>query len=224
MERDLNLAAADRRFRRDPWLGAWKQDEQATLGAGMFDRDPQKRLDELIKDDLAGHGLRGFDDARYIELLDWGANGRRGTVPLRSGQTRIKPIELPHLAVGAPAEITVPGIPEIGVGDSLDTARGVEPRRQLMGQALVLHEAVLASRSNGLLVQTHCIGVSPFEAGDLGRYQGVLIGESRRVVYGPLAQLLPVRRQEFAPLSLLVGRRVLVARRHRQRGVVKVVE
>src|SRR6267142_1210954 len=137
MERDLNLAAADRRFRRDPWLGAWKQDEQATLGAGMFDRDPQKRLDELIKDDLAGHGLRGFDDARYIELLDWRANGCRETIPHhRSSQLRIKPIELLHLAVGTPAEITSLGVPEIGVGNGLEATRRVELRGQLMGEAL----------------------------------------------------------------------------------------
>src|ERR1700716_2177716 len=102
-------------------------------------------------------------------------------MPLRSGPMRMTPLELPHLSVRAPAEITGPRVPEIGVGDSLETARGVQSRRQLMGQALVLHEAILASRSNGLLVQTHCIGVSPFEAGDLGRHQGVLIGESRRV-------------------------------------------
>jgi len=49
-------------------------------------------------------------------------------------------------------------------------------RGYLMGHALVLDEAVLASRLNGLLVQTHCIGVSPFEAGDLGRHQRVLVG------------------------------------------------
>ena len=66
--------------------------------------------------------------------------------------------------------------------------------------------------------------VSPFEAGDLGRHQCVLVGESRWIVFGPLAQLFPVRRQEFAPPGLLVGRSVLIERRHRQRGVVKVVE
>ena len=77
---------------------------------------------------------------------------------------------------------------------------------------------------NGLLVQTHCVGVSPFEAGDLGRHQRVLVAERRWIVVGPLAQLFPVRRQEFAPSALLVGSSVLVECRHRQRGVVKVVE
>ena len=114
-------------------------------------------------------------------------------------EMRMKLFELPHLAERAPAKIAAPRIPQIGVGDRLEAARRVEPRGHLMGQTLVLHETMLAGRSNGLLVQTHRIGVSPFEAGDLGRHQRVLVGESRRIVVGPLAQLFPVRRQEFAP-------------------------
>src|SRR5258705_11532106 len=126
----------------------------------------------------------------------------------------MKPIELPHLAVRAPAEITVPGVPEIGIGEGFETARRVEPRGHLMGQALVLYEAVVASRSNGLLVETHGVRVSPLKAGDLGRHQGVLVGERRWIVFGPLAQLLPVRRQEFAPLVLPVEWGGVVGRRY----------
>src|SRR5712675_1370251 len=72
------MAAAARRFRRDAWLVAWEQDEQATLGAGMFDRDPQERLDELAEDDLAGHRLRGLEHRPDIQLLDGRADGRGG--------------------------------------------------------------------------------------------------------------------------------------------------
>ncbi len=74
-----------------------------------------------------------------------------------------------------------------------------------MRQRFVLDEAVLASRLNGLLVQAHRVGVSPFEAGDLGQHQRVLIGESRRIVFRPLAQLFAVSGQEFAPPLLLAG-------------------
>jgi hypothetical protein len=52
----------------------------------------------------------------------------------------------------------------------------------------------------------------------------VLVGECRWIVFGPLAQLFPVRRQEVAPRLLLVGGSLLIERRHRQRGVVEVVE
>ena len=136
----------------------------------------------------------------------------------------MKLFELRHLAERAPAQVTASRFPQAGMGDRIEAARREEPRGQLIGQALVLHEAVVAGRSNGLLVQTHCIGVSPFEAGDLGQYQRVLVAEGRWTVFRPLAQLLPVRRQELAPPVLLVGSTVLVKRRHRQRSVVKVVK
>ena len=108
--------------------------------------------------------------------------------------------------------------------EGLEAARRVEPRGHLMGQRFVLDEAVLVTRLNRLLVQTHGVEVSPFEAGDLGRHQCVLVGERRRVGFGPLVQLFPVRRQEVAPPRLLVGRSLLIERRHRQRGVQKVIE
>jgi hypothetical protein len=52
----------------------------------------------------------------------------------------------------------------------------------------------------------------------------VLVGERRRIVFSPLTQLFLVRCQKLAPLLLLAGRRVLADRRHRQAGIVKVVE
>ena len=114
-------------------------------------------------------------------------------------QVRMELLELPDLALGAPAEIAVPCVPQIGVGNRLEAARRIEPRGHLMGQRLVLHEAVLTGRLNGLLVQTHGVGVPPFEAGDLGRHQCVFVAESRWIDFGPLAQLFLVRRQEVAP-------------------------
>src|ERR1700733_15369357 len=97
---------------------------------------------------------------------------------------RIKPIELPHLAVGAPAEIAIFRVPYIGVGNALDAARRVESRGHFVSHAFVLHETMLARRANGLLVKAHGIGVSPFETSDLGQYQRVLVGERRRVAFG----------------------------------------
>jgi hypothetical protein len=92
---------------------------------------------------------------------------------------RMKLFELSHLAGRAPAEITIPGVTQTGVGDRFGASRRVEPRGHLVGQTLVLHETVFVSGLNGLLVQAHCITVSPFEAGDLGRHQSVFVGESR---------------------------------------------
>src|SRR6202166_2274614 len=98
-QRDLNLAKAGRRSRRDSWLVAREQDEQATLGAGMFDRDPQERLDELTEDDLAGHRLRGLEHRPDIQPLDGRANGRGGRCwDWRVSEMRMKLLEVPHLA------------------------------------------------------------------------------------------------------------------------------
>src|SRR6266478_7456873 len=159
----MNMAAAGRRFRRGPWLVAVEQDEQATLGPGMFDRDPQQRLDELAEDDLARYRLRGLEHRPDIQLLSGRANGSGGRCrDWCVAEMRMKLFELPHLAERAPAKIAAPRLPQTGMSDRLDAARRIEARGHLMGQALVLHEAVLACRVNGLFVQTHCIGVSPF--------------------------------------------------------------
>src|SRR5262245_49209634 len=155
---------------------------------------------------------------------------RRQDGARRSGRRLFLPdvwihlVELPHLAQRAPPEIAVSRSPQIVASYTLDPARRIEARGHLMGQPLVLHEAVLASRLNGLLVQTHGISIAPFEAGDLGQDQCVLVAESRWIVVGPLAQLFPVRRQEVAPPVLLVVRSLLIEGRYRQRRVVKVVD
>ncbi len=93
-----------------------------------------------------------------------------------------------------------------------------------MGQRFVLDEAVLASRLNRLFVKLHRVEGASFDAGDFGQHQRVLVGESRWIVFSPLPQLFPVCRQEIAPTGLLIGRSVLIECRHRQRGVIEIVE
>src|SRR5258707_3494855 len=146
----------------------------------MLDRDPQERLDELTEDDLAGYRLRGLEHRPDIQLLDWRANGSGGRCSdWCVAEMQMKLFELPHLSGRAPAKIAAPRLPQTGVGDRIEAARREEPRGQLMGQALVLDEAVLASRLNGLLVQTHGVGVSSLKAGDLGRHHCAPVGGRR---------------------------------------------
>src|ERR1700681_2781448 len=194
------MAAAGLRFRRDPWLVAREQDEQATLGDGMLDGNPQQRLDELTEDDLAGHRLASLDHRPDIQPLDGRANGSGGRCrDWHVTKMRMKLFELPHLAERAPAQVTAPRFPQTCVRDRIKAARGEQPRGHLMGQALILNEPVFAGRSNGLLVQTHGVGVPPLEPGNLSRYQGVFIVKRRWIIFSPLAQLLPMRRKEVAP-------------------------
>jgi hypothetical protein len=49
-----------------------------------------------------------------------------------------------------------------------------------MGQTFVLHEAVLAGRSNGLLIQTLCVEFPAFDAGYFRRHQCVLVAVLRK--------------------------------------------
>src|ERR1700716_3785037 len=95
---------------------------------------------------------------------------------------------------------------------------------KLVRDGFVLDEAILARQLNGLFVQAHGVGVTPFEARDLGRYERMLVAESRWIALGPLAQLRLVRREAVAPAIPLVGRSVLIEPRHGQRGVVVIVE
>ena len=173
----------------------------------MLDHDHHEGFDQVLEENLARHGLRSLDHHLDVQLRDGCADrGSAGGCGSFVRQMRVALVELLDLAVRAPLEIAVSGAPQIDVRNFLDAPRGIEPGGYLTGQRLVLHEAVLVGGSNGFFVQTHRIGVSPFQARNLGRHQCVLVGEGRRIAFGPLAQLLLVRRQQVTPGLLLVGR------------------
>ena len=164
-----------RRFRCDLRLVPSEQDEQAPLGARMLDCDPQECLDELAKFDLARHGLRSLQYRPDIQLLDGCANRRRRQRwRCFFAQPRVALVELFQLAERPPARKASSCILQMGACGGRGPAAKVKSCSKLVGDSFVLDEAVLAGRSNGLLVQTHCVGVSSFKAGDLGRHQGVL--------------------------------------------------
>src|SRR6202171_4087522 len=129
-------------------------------------------------------------------------------------------IHLTDLAVGTPLRKAAACGFQMGAASGCRAVGKIKSRSKLVGEPLILDEAILASRLNGLFVQTHGIGVSSFKARDLGRHQCVLVAEGRWIVVGPLAQLFKVRRQEVAPLALLVGGSLLIACRNGQRGIL----
>src|ERR1700688_76376 len=110
--------------------------------------------------------------------------------------------ELPDLSLGAPAKVAIARVTQIDVGYTVNAARIIEPRGHFKGQSFVLNEAVVVGGSNGLLVQTHGVGVSPVEPGDLGRHQGMLVAEGWWIVVCPFAQLFAVHGQKLAPTCL----------------------
>ena len=73
---NLDSALAGRRLRYVLRLVAPEKNEQATLGAGMLDRDPHQRFDELAEYDLTRHRLGSLDHRPDVQLLDGRADGR----------------------------------------------------------------------------------------------------------------------------------------------------
>src|SRR5260370_9143144 len=97
----------------------------------------------------------------------------------------------------------------MGAARGYGPAGNIEACRKLVRDGLVLDEAVLARQLNGLFVQAHRVGATPFEARDLGRHERMLVTESRWIALRPLARLRLWRRQPVAPATPLVGTSVL---------------
>ena len=82
----------------------------------------------------------------------------------------------------------------------------MEPRRQLVCEAFVLDEAVLARQSNSLFIEAFCVETPVFDAGYLRRDQSMAILEVLRAGLGPDFKLLVVRFQFCQKLGSIVDR------------------
>jgi hypothetical protein len=222
-EADRDRVTAGGGFRRDPQRVHMRQQQETTLRPRVLDRKRHQRVDQLLKDDLARHRLGYFDHGGEVQVLDRRPHGRRGTRHRRLlAEMRIGLVELPHLALGAPAAIAVPGIAQIGVGDRLKAARRVEPRGAFVGEALVLEEAVLARQPHGLCIEAHGLEITAVDARDLGGVQRRWAREILGAVLRPQRQLLLVGDEHLTMLGPLVGRGHLVGRRSRE-GAIEMV-
>src|SRR6516162_10414789 len=99
------------RFRFYLQLIASRDNQETSFGAGLLDSRPHEPVDELFQYHFAGNGLRRLDHGREIEMFD--RRFDRARWPLRAlalPQPRMQLIELPHLSVGAPSEITIPRV------------------------------------------------------------------------------------------------------------------
>src|SRR6202051_4171092 len=135
----------------------------------------------------------------------------------------MKLFELPHFAKRAPPKIAVPRVSEIGVGDGLEAARPVEARGQLMAQALVLNEAVLARRMDGLFVEALRVQFPPFQTRELCANQCRPVCERCRTVVCPDRYLLEMRSQRFQMLGPFFGRGHIATHRSCKRRVEMVL-
>src|SRR5262249_15703221 len=101
-------------------------------------------------------------------------------------QPRMELIELLHLSVGSPSYIALSCVSQVEMRDLLESARGVEAGSQLVGERLVVDEAVCACRHDGALVEVHSIERASLDPGDLSADQRCTILEVLRTNCRPV--------------------------------------
>src|SRR5262249_10435866 len=88
-----------------------RNNQKTSFGASVPKGCAHKFVDELFQHHLARERLRDFDHRREIELFDRCLDRACWSVrALVLPQPRMQLIELPHLPVGAPPEITIPSV------------------------------------------------------------------------------------------------------------------
>src|SRR6266850_1446642 len=105
----------------------------------------------------------------------------------------------------------------------LEAARRVEARRKLVGERLVVNEAVRASRADGLFVEPLGVELAAFEACDLGGDQRRPVRKVLRTVVGPRLQQTIVSCQCLLELGLFRRGCPTTKRGPCQRGVEMVL-
>src|SRR6185295_14090457 len=116
-------------------------------------------------------------------------------------------LALPHLSVGAPLPVAVPGVPEVGPGNPLEATTRVETRRQFVGECLVLNKLVFACRRDGRFVQALGVQLSTFDAGDFRADQERAVFEILGAVLRPFHELPVVGGQGLEMLRAFFGGR-----------------
>ena len=105
----------------------------------------------------------------------------------------------------------------------LIAAGKIELRSKFVRNALVLSEAVLARRSDGLFIQTLGLRLPTFDAGDLGANQCRAVPEILGAILRPGLELLVVGGECLPILGPLLGRCRVVLCSPRERVIEKVL-
>ncbi len=108
-------------------------------------------------------------------------------------QERVRRFELAHLSVRTQPKVAVSRILQIGSRDRLKAAPRVKVGSQLLGQRLVLNEAVFLCRINGAFIELFRLEMTAFDAGQLRRHQELPILKVLGAGLRPEFQLLQVR-------------------------------
>src|SRR5262245_52978737 len=128
-------------------------------------------------------------------------------------------IELLHLSVRSPSEVTPACVSQVEMGDLLEAARSVKAGSQLIGQRLVVYKAVCACRADRTLVQVHGTGRASCDTGNLGSDRRCTIVEVLRTIPRQAPELSLVLPTCFAMLGIRVGAYRLAPCSATQRGI-----
>ena len=80
----------------------------------LLQRQAHQGLLQIGQPDLARDALRGLDRREQVEPIGATAKVMVGTAAPNLDQAGDTAVELPYLALGAPAQVAVPGVSQVG--------------------------------------------------------------------------------------------------------------
>src|ERR1700733_13838528 len=128
-------------------------------------------------------------------------------------------VELPHFPFGSPTQVAVAGIAQVELSELVEPARPVEGGSALIGERLVVYEAICAGRVDCLFEEAHRINIASLDASNLRSHQRRAVLEILWAIRGPDLQSLIMRSDSVYMLLLLVGRCEAAIGGSRQRGI-----
>jgi hypothetical protein len=119
-------------------------------------------------------------------------------------EPRIQLLKLPHLAIGPPACVAVPGIPHVKIRDLLEAVRCVEARGEFVGDSYVVDKTARMDRVKCSLA-VHCIKIMALKAGNLSADERSAVLKILRAIRRPQQQLLVMLGHNIQVLLPLSG-------------------
>src|SRR5215831_19717857 len=114
-------------------------------------------------------------------------------------------IELPHLCIGSPSEVTPSCVSQVDMRDFLEAARRVKAGSQLIGERFVVDKVVVSRRADGLFIQMLGIEHAALDPGDLRADQRGAVLEIFGAVLRPNSDPFVMPGQSLQMLSALIG-------------------
>src|SRR4029077_10378277 len=150
-----DIVSENRGLRLDLQFITDVKDQQTALSTRVLDGRAHDSLDEFFQNHFARDCLGDFDYGRQIQELRR-RHDRAGRAPswLLLPELGIELVELPYFAVSSPAEIAIPGLPQICIRDLVEASRRKEAGGKLARNRLIVNESVFVRRAHGLFIKT----------------------------------------------------------------------